>query len=446
MVAFRQSRRGLHAGSGCEPRRDCARPSVSATLPGSRPPREGARFEGRLDEGQIPYGERTVTEVRAIYLSGAPRLSTSPESESLGPRSHILGVIDALTQEDVTVEQFIVGDRSPRSFSAQGSEKRISKGLASVVATDVLRLVYRVKSRLELRRKVKGERFELAYERYALFQELGSILRGRARWVLEVNALLAIEATTERRATTSRRLASAFERRTLQRADHIVAVTQALADQIVDTYDVDPTRIIVIQNGVRPSPPEEWVPSRERPTTVGFLGALYEWQNVDLLLRALSSQSLQHLKLEIAGEGPELENLRKTSSRLGLDSRVSFLGRVHPDDVPMFLQGVDLCFAGHSSANGTYFSPLKLWEYLGAGRVVVASAHDATNALATDGFGVVTYASDTAVGVQAGFEEALQGYAELRARAERGLEKVAGEYSWRARIAPLMRIVAGGKT
>lgn len=44
------------------------------------------------------------------YLSGAPRVSTNPEAECGGPRSHVLGVIRAFETLEWEVKPFIVGD------------------------------------------------------------------------------------------------------------------------------------------------------------------------------------------------------------------------------------------------------------------------------------------------------------------------------------------------
>jgi len=66
-----------------------------------------------------------TTAASVLYLSGAPRLSTSPKTESLGPRSHIVGVINALREAGVTVDPFIVGDSTPESMHGEGSEARM---------------------------------------------------------------------------------------------------------------------------------------------------------------------------------------------------------------------------------------------------------------------------------------------------------------------------------
>ncbi len=377
-----------------------------------------------------------------LYLSGAPRLSTKPTTESLGPRSHILGVIDAFRGKGAVVVPFIVGDDVPQSFHASGSEARMTASGLRVLGADLARMLYRLRSRFRLRRLLRadGNWPELAYERYALMQELGSVARRRGSiWVLEVNALLALESTSDRRATSSRRVATFFEGRTLRRADLIVAVTKNLQSAISSTYGISPDRVLVVENGVNASKHGSACADPHSQPTVGFLGTLYSWQRVDELLRAVQRSDTPWL-VRVAGEGPEQAALRVLAESLGLGDRVTFLGRVHPDDVPGFLSTVDVCYAGHGSSAGVYFSPLKLWEYLAAGRPVIASSHDATDRLSRSGYAVRVF-GEGELELDVALRAAADELPSLLATAVADQARVADAHSWGARIAPLLERV-----
>lgn len=381
---------------------------------------------------------------RGIYLSGAPRLSTRPTTESLGPRSHMLGVINAFRRSGVDLDEFIVGDSAPTAMHSPGSEARFSSSWPRVLAADVLRLAYRTVSRRRLARVARRGPYDFAYERYALFQELGSVVRRRtsAFWILEVNALLALEATSERRATTSRRLARTAERRTLRSADLIVAVTAALAEQIREVHGIDPDRIVVIENGVDGARPRtDTRTTSDAGTRVGFLGTLYKWQSVDRLIRVLDDPRIPpEVTVHIAGAGPELEQLEAQVHERRMEGRVEFLGRLHPDAVPGFLADVDLCYAGHVSENGAYFSPLKLWEYLAAAKPVIATRHEATDRLEASGYAVRCFdGSDD--DLAAVLHESLAAKGQLSSVAEERREAVLREHSWESRIRPLFDII-----
>ncbi|MEV8268532.1 glycosyltransferase [Microbacterium sp. NPDC076911] len=394
-------------------------------------------------ESQLPahissrFPTGSAAQPRALYVSGAPRLSTKATTESLGPRSHILGVIHAFESMGIDIDRFIVGDTVPDSLHAAGSEKRMGSSRARVAAADAARLMYRSKSRRSLARAAASRPYAFVYERYALMQELGSVVRDRRTpWVLEVNALLAIEATTERKATTSHRLAAAFEKRTLESADLIVAVTDQLADAVATEYGIARSKILTIENGVDTTCRAPSANSAQAAPTLGFLGSLYSWQRLDELLDAMTAPKNTDWRLRVAGTGPEYSALKAQVERLGLAERVEFLGRVHPDDVSDFLATVDLCYAGHGSSQGVYFSPLKLWEYLAAGRPVLASAHETTLRLESEGFAVRCFASknDLAGALTASSMERSSTLELAQSRQQ----EVWAKYSWKARVAPLV--------
>lgn len=383
--------------------------------------------------------------MKVLYLSGAPRLSTKPSTESLGPRSHILGVVNALQFLGADVERFIVGDTVPESVHGAGSEQRMSSSRVRVLAADAVRAAYRIRSRNRLAAAVGGGSYDFVYERYALFQELGSVARARtgAPWILEVNALLAIEATSERRATSSRALALRIEGGTLRSADMIVAVTEALAEQIRSTYGIDRSRILVVQNGVDHThhTAVSAAGSDDGSVTIGFVGTLYAWQNVGALIEALTLPGFERVRLEVAGDGPERERLAASIARLGLGDRVVLHGRMHPDAVAPFLSTVDLCFAGHGSANGSYFSPLKLWEYLAAGKAVIASEHEATLALAADGYAIRCFGGAQSPSLEDALADAIRDLPALRARAAECQQRVWDEHSWARRVETILDAV-----
>ncbi|ROS29305.1 glycosyltransferase involved in cell wall biosynthesis [Rathayibacter sp. PhB127] len=313
----------------------------------------------------------------------------------------------------------------------------------SLLAADAFRLVSRFRSQRRLKKRSDHEDVDFIYERYALFQELGSTARQLtgAPWVLEVNALLALEATSERRATTSRWLAEWMEKRTLRRADKIVAVTQALADQLVLHYGIDRQRLLVVANGVDHTVHGRVDPARTTTCRVGFLGTLYPWQNVSSLLALLTTEGIESVEVDIAGDGPERVALERQVRELGIEHRVTFRGRVHPDDVPRFLSDVDLCFAGHSSTNGSYFSPLKLWEYLAAGKPVIASRHEVTAALERDGFPVVCYDPIGPEDLGTVLARSIASLPELAQRAAEKQLEVWAQHSWGRRVETVLSAV-----
>ncbi len=105
------------------------------------------------------------------------------------------------------------------------------------------------------------------------------------------------------------------------------------------------------------------------PPVIGALGRLHEVKGFDLLLRAVARLRDRGVdfRLRLAGDGPELQNLRALRAELNLSDRVEFCGWL--SDTAGFLSGLDLFVVpSRHEAFG-----LVLVEAMAAGVPVVAS-------------------------------------------------------------------------
>jgi glycosyltransferase involved in cell wall biosynthesis len=116
---------------------------------------------------------------------------------------------------------------------------------------------------------------------------------------------------------------------TYRRADAVVVQTERIA-QWFRARLWCPKRVVVIPNPIgRPAEKTRTDPSTLKPFILGA-GRLVHQKGFDVLIRAfgLVATSVPRLRLAIAGEGPELQQLRRLAASLGLESRVLFLGNV----------------------------------------------------------------------------------------------------------------------
>ena len=109
---------------------------------------------------------------------------------------------------------------------------------------------------------------------------------------------------------------------------------------------------------------------------VGFVGSFKPWHGLGHLIKAAARVADRGIpvRLELMGEGPERVRLEEQVRALGLAAHVRFLGAHPHEQVPAFLQSLDIAVAPAPSSEDFYFSPLKLFEYAAAGRAIIAPA------------------------------------------------------------------------
>lgn len=117
-----------------------------------------------------------------------------------------------------------------------------------------------------------------------------------------------------------------------RRADHIIAITNAMREEIEKNWGVPSQKISVIYNGVAISSISPQNPNKPEPPIILCVARLTPQKDIPTLLRAFAIvRKSINCRLIIAGSGPELDKLKALTSKLDLISSVQFLG--HVDDV-----------------------------------------------------------------------------------------------------------------
>jgi glycosyltransferase involved in cell wall biosynthesis len=179
----------------------------------------------------------------------------------------------------------------------------------------------------------------------------------------------------------------ARETRVWRLAEGYVTITQGLATDLEQQFGRRGA-LAAIPDGSRPATRPYTPLPRSSPPLVLYVGHLYPWKGVDVLLRALAQ--LPHVRGLIVGGHPaeeDLQRLQALGGELGLTDRVRFTGQVPRDRVPQLLEQADVVVMPHTSTplSERHASPLKLFEYMAAGRPIVASDLQAVREVLRDG-------------------------------------------------------------
>lgn len=174
------------------------------------------------------------------------------------------------------------------------------------------------------------------------------------------------------------------ERFTIRRADASIGTGPGLTDQIESAGGGRPAWHI-------PDIPSSLVEAdAERTRAIGerlrkipeeilatFVGSFAVYQGVDLLFDTIPHVVMRNPRVRfvvVGGTPAEIAERRSTLAETGSDENVTFVGLVPPDDLPDYLAASDILLSPRIAGVNT---PLKLLDYMKAGRGIVATDNTA---------------------------------------------------------------------
>ncbi|HJS88261.1 MAG TPA: glycosyltransferase family 4 protein [Acetobacteraceae bacterium] len=349
-----------------------------------------------------------------------------------GQSVHLEELVAALRRAGHTVLVIGPGMYESGAFGGENRLVRLVRRYLPGFVGELGEIAYNVPAYLRLARAARSFEPDVIYERYNLFYVAGALLARRRRvpFYVEVNAPLAEERSREGGLGLVR-LARAMERFVWNSADRIATVTGVLRDMIA-AQGGPRARIEVVANGIDmacfaaiPAPS-----GQEAAITLGFIGFMRAWHGLDRLLEAAARHGDTRVRLLIVGDGPALPALRRQAESLGLASRVRFTGLAGREAIPRLLAEMDIAIQPRAVA---YASPLKVFEYMAAGRAIVAPDQPNIREILTHEQTALLFdpaAPDGMWGaIQRLIEDApLRHHLGLAARAEIGRR----DYTWRA--------------
>ena len=230
--------------------------------------------------------------------------------------------------------------------------------------------------------------FDVFHERQGLMKIGGSLASKRlgTPLVLEVNADLFFEREfTGSPIQGAQKIVGAFMTRINYRtASAIVCVSEIVKRDLVARWSVPQERVWVLPNAVDVSAFGESADSRNVRLPLGlkdgplvvFVGSFYPWHDLDLLVDSFVRvvQLRPRARLLLVGDGP---NRRLLEERIGvarIRQSVVLTGSMPHEMIPHILHASDVAVAPYPKVStGFWGSPMKIFEYMAAGKAIVAS-------------------------------------------------------------------------
>jgi len=286
---------------------------------------------------------------------------------------HVEELTNAMLEQGVDLHFVCPGFSHNAEFGSEGGFSAKLRARLPSAAYEVLELGYSLLIAIKLINAIIRFKPEVIYERYSLYQPAGVFVAKLfgIPLLLEVNAPLAEERKKHNRLRLYS-LAKRIENYTWRNASWVLPVTNVLADYIRQSVAVE-DRIRVVANGVNKKVfdrlPEVKVKAPGTEIVIGFTGFINPWHRLDLALEAMAAHKDKNIKFVCVGEGDVRKELVLQSERLGIADQVKFTGLVGRDKVFDYVSTFDIAL---QPAVTDYASPLKLFEYLAVGSLVIA--------------------------------------------------------------------------
>ena len=233
-----------------------------------------------------------------------------------------------------------------------------------------------------------------------------------------------------------RRLFVAIERFMIRRSRVVIVICPSLLDTV---REIDPAaRAVLIENapgaGEEPATVEQAAALRQSlgltpaGPTVLYTGTFEAYQGLGLLFDAMAfvKRKRPDARLVLAGGKPEQVALAQEHARAaGVEDVVVFAGERPASEIPAFLLACDTLVSPRSRGTNT---PLKVYQYLRSGRVIVATRLLTHTQVLSDETAILTGATPEEFG--GGILAALDHPDRARAIGDRARQLAESKYSY----------------
>lgn len=182
-------------------------------------------------------------------------------------------------------------------------------------------------------------------------------------------------------------------------ATKIICISKSLEDHLHSKWKVDMNKLTVLPcaadvEAFKPNYNSESLRKKLGLTTepiVMWVGGFYPWHDLNLLLESftLILQKRPDAKLILVGDGQTRSSVVDIVTKNGLHHAVIMTGSIPHSEVPEMLSIADVAVvpsAPVSASHGGTGTPLKLFEYMAAGKAIVATALNEATEVIQDGY------------------------------------------------------------
>lgn len=368
------------------------------------------------------YKENDTKKI--VYVSNANIPSESASSV------HVMKMCEALGQNDLDITLMI-----PNHFNKQ--KYRDTDVFEYYGVTDR----FRIKRIKFIQKNVKGIReilYSISAVLYTKFIKRPDLMMTRKIMAARIAAMIGMPYVLELHTGTEPRHYSLSKTLHSKHMKRLVVISESLKKYMAEKYQLPEELIMVLPDAVDLSEYEALDTSlkmNEEKLKVAYVGSLYPGKGMETILR-LAAMDQKNQYDVYGGRGP-LEQWKQLKEEI--HSHVNFMGQIENAKVAQTLIQYDVVLMPYSNKVEVYgedltnyMSPLKMFEYMASGRVIVSSDLPVIREILTDGKDAYLVEPDNVKAWYAAIQRILTNPREAEQMAENARQKVQ-EYTWRKR-------------
>jgi glycosyltransferase involved in cell wall biosynthesis len=299
-------------------------------------------------------------------------------------------------------------ENSPERSSSSSTKKSIRKLVPEVFITAYKD--WRLKNSqpevwpIEEKGVLGDKEVVMVWERHDLFSGPGRRLADKYKvpLVTSVEALAVWEAEKwgVKRPIWGKYLENKVEAKSLKASDLVCCVSQEVKDKVV-SMGIPENKVIVTPNRVDATlfnPEIDGAEIEEQynlkgKKVLGWTGSFRSFHAIDNIINAFSIVHKKHpdTLLMLVGDGKEYDEIAWMVKENNLSDAVIMPGKKAFTDIPKYVANFYISLVSARSSEGFHYSPLKLREYMGAGKAVIAPKAGDIPTLFNDGSDLLLY-------------------------------------------------------
>ena len=317
---------------------------------------------------------------------------------------------------------------------------------------------------IQLVRFIKNEKIDFIYQRYSLLNCSG-VMASRLKKIPLVLEFNGSETWVQKQWAPQKKikflwLINFFERINLKYATHIIVVSDALKDELLDR-GVSAHKILVNPNGVDPTFFDPHNLQNERMKirsqhgiahedfVVGFSGTFNKWHGIELLGDIIPNalQKNKSIIFIMIGDGPLFNVFKEKliAQRVNF-SRIIITGLVSHEHARDYLAACDafICPTQPNADGSRFFgSPTKLFEYMSLEKPIIASNLEQLAQIVKPACGIVVPSSDAQQFVGAILDLVCMNDDERKKMGSCARAEIINSYSWLQHVSRIDDFVKG---